>query len=383
MDFRWSEAQQALYEETQAFACDRLRMPEETGESVAFGPASERWSLMGERGLLGMCAPERYGGLGLDALSTACAMEALGTGCDDMGLIFSAAAHLFACVMPLAEYGSDALKLRLLPSLCSGAAIGANAITEAEAGSDAFSLRTTARRDGDAYVLCGVKSYVTNAPLADVAIVYARTDATAGHLGISAFALETGCPGASFSAPFRKMGLESTPSAELRLEDCRVPVAARLGEEGEGAAIFRSSMQWERACLFAGYLGQMNRQLEHTICRARTRKQFGKKLGSFQAVSHRIADMKLRLEAARLLLRKACWSFDQGDQDATLDISLAKLAVSEAAVQSSLDALQIHGGGGYDAGSEPERALRDALAARLFSGTSEIQRELVARELGL
>ncbi len=239
-----------------------------------------------------------------------------------------------------------------------------------------------ALRDGDGWVLTGTKSYVTNGPLADLSIVYAKTDPAAGYLGVTAFAIPRDTPGFRFGQPFEKMGLRSAPIASLYLDECRVGPESLLGDEGAGAAVFHSSMQWERACLFAAYLGQMERQLETVVAYARERRQFGKRIAAFQAVSHRIAQMKLRLESSRLLLYKACWSFDQGCA-ATLDISLAKLAVSEAAIQSGLDAIQIHGGIGYTTGLSLERELRDAIPATLFSGTSEIQRDLIARELGL
>jgi alkylation response protein AidB-like acyl-CoA dehydrogenase len=381
MDFSWSETQKSLYRETLLFARNRLAQEPAGEPGHGCAPGSAQWRAAGGHGLLGLSAPEEFGGAGLDALTTARVIEALGCGAG-MGLAFSISAHLFACVMPIAQHGNPELRRRLLPRLCSGELIGANAITEAEAGSDVFAIRARAERDGDGWVLNGVKSYVTNGPLADVTIVYAKTDPAAGYLGIGAFVVESDAPGFRFGQPFEKMGLRSAPIAPLYLDDCRVGAESMLGSEGAGAEVFRSSMQWERACLFAAYLGQMDRQLETVLTFARERRQFGKRLASFQAVSHRIADMKLRLESARLLLYKACWSFDQGC-NATLDISLAKLAVSEAAVQSGLDAIQIHGGAGYATDLGIERELRDAIPATLFSGTSEIQRDLIARELGL
>jgi L-prolyl-PCP dehydrogenase len=382
MDFSWSEMQASLYQETVRFAETSLVAGRPDRSDLAFAPGSQRWHAAASHGLLGLCVPEEFGGGGFDALTTARVMEGLGYGCQDMGLAFSIGAHLFAAAMPLVRYGSPELRKRILPRMVSGECIGANAITEAEAGSDVFGLTAQAERDGDGWVLNGVKSYVTNGPLADVTIVYAKTDPSAGYLGISAFAVERDAPGFRFGAAFEKMGLQSAPIASLYLQDCRVADSALLGTEGAGAEIFRSSMQWERACLFGGYLGQMERQLETAIDYARERRQFGKRISNFQAISHRIADMKVRLESAQLLLYKACWSFDRG-ADATLAISMAKLAISEAAIQSGLDAMQIHGGIGYTTELGIERELRDAIPGTLFSGTSEIQRDLIARELGL
>ncbi len=377
MDFGWSEQQDDLYGRTLAFARAQLGA---RGGGGAF--PLEAWRRAGEFGLLGLSVPERYRGLGLDALTTARAVEAFGRGCADGGFVFSACAHLFACAMPIALHGDDALKARVLPRLASGQWVGANAITEAEAGSDVTALKATATRDGAGYVLDGAKSYVTNGPCADVLLVYAKTAPNDGYLGVSAFVVERDAPGLRVGPPFAKMGLESSPISAVYLDGCRVPATSRLGAEGAGAAIFADSMLWERACLFAAYVGAMERQLDDCVAFARERRQFRRPIGKHQAVAHRIADMKLRLEGARLLLYRACWLRDRG-HEATLEVSLAKLAVSEAAIQSGLDAIQIHGGLGYMVESGVERALRDAVPATIFSGTSEIQRDLIARGLGL
>jgi alkylation response protein AidB-like acyl-CoA dehydrogenase len=289
-------------------------------------------------------------------------------------------AHLFACVMPIAEHGTESQREHLLPKLCSGQWVGANAISEAEAGSDVFALKTRAVRDGDFYVLDGSKSYVTNGPVADVFLVYAITNPSFGYLGLSAFLVERGTPGLSVGQPFQKMGLGTSPIAPVYLEGCRVPVSARLGAEGKGAAIFKRSMQWERACLFAAYVGLMERVLEQSVGFAKERRQFKKPIGKNQAISHKLVDMKQRLESARLLLYRACWLMDQG-RDAVMEVSLAKLAISEAAIQCGLDAIQIHGGMGYVEETGIERVLRDAIPTTLFSGTSEMQRDIIANHL--
>jgi alkylation response protein AidB-like acyl-CoA dehydrogenase len=194
--------------------------------------------------------------------------------------------------------------------------------------------------------------------------------------------VEAGTPGLTVGKPFEKMGLTTSPICSIYLERCRVPRENLVGAEGSGAAIFTSSMHWERACLFAGYLGTMDRELGRTIAYARERHQFRRPIGRNQAVAHRIVDMKLRLESARLLLYHACWMRDQGEE-ATLEVSLAKLAVSESAIHSALDTIQLHGGIGFMTETGVEVALRDAVAATIFSGTSEIQRDLIARRLGL
>jgi len=379
MDFDWSDTDEQLYQAARAFAESRLRV---VGSCTPPPFSLERFRLCGEFGLLGLSVPKDLDGMGLGALSTAHVIEGFAHGARDPGLVFAACAHLFACVMPIAEHGRDALKAHLVPRLCRGELVGSNAITEAEAGSDVFALKTQATRDGDSYVLNGTKTYVTNGPLADVILVYAVTNPKHGYLGISAFAVESTMPGVVRGEPFQKIGLHDSAIGQIYFQDCRVPAANLLGTEGGGAAVFNASMHWERACLFALYLGAMDDELATTIDYARLRKQAGKSIGKYEAVSHRIVDMKLRLEAARLLLYRACWRFDAG-KDAHLDISLSKLAVSEAAVSSAMDAVRIHGGLGVIAEVGIESHLRDAIPGLIFSGTSEIQRNLVAARLGL
>lgn len=381
MEFGWSQLQSEMYERVLSFARESLG-GNQPGAKAPESFSRAAWDQLGAMGVLGLSVPERWGGSGLDALTTARVIEGLGRGCTDAGLVFSASAHLFAALMPIVEHGSDALRDALVPDLASGRKIAANAITEAEAGSDAFALRTRATRDGDHYVLDGVKSYVTNGPVADVFLTYATTDPSKGWMGVAAFAVDRESAGLTVGEPFAKLGLRSSPISSVYFDQVRVPADRLVGREAFGAGIFTASMQWERACLFAAWVGQMERQLEQVIAHVKGRKQFGKPLGKQQAVAHRVADMKLRLEAARLLLYRACWERDQG-KPAILEVSLAKLAISEAAIQSALDAIQLHGGLGYVDEGGIEVALRDAIPTTIFSGTSEVQRDLVARRLGL
>jgi L-prolyl-PCP dehydrogenase len=369
-----------LYEEARHFAAQRINPAVAARVNPYFG--DEEWRLCGELGLLGLSVPERYGGRGHDALTVARIVEGFAKGCSDTGLVFSACAHLFAVSMPIAEHGSDELKARVLPRLAAGEWVGANAITEAEAGSDVFALQTRAERDGGMYRLTGTKTFVTNGPVADCFLVYASTEPTHGYLGITAFVVDGDAPGLMRGDHFDKVGLIGAPVWEVRLENCAVSASDRVGEEGAGAAIFHSSMAWERACLFAQYVGVMDRQLDDVIAFAKERRQFGKALGRHQAIAHRVADMKLRLDAARLLLHRACWMKSQGSE-CGMEISLAKLAISEAAVQSGLDAIRIFGALGIKSDTSVASALFDALPSTIFSGTSEIQRDLVSRGLGL
>src|SRR5436305_6647132 len=379
MDFSWTQDQDELYNRILSLVQNKL----DAGDTDPHQPWTRaQWLLCGDLKLLGLSVPTRYGGCGYDALTTARAIEAFGRGCEVMWLVFSVSAHLFACAMPIVEYGEESMKNKLLYDLCSGIQIAANAITEENAGSDVFALKTRAILDGDFYILEGQKSYVSNGPVADLFVVYAITNPAHGFLGITAFVVEKDTPGLIIGEPFRKIGLTSTPACRISFDACHVPVANRIGKEGQGSQIFKQSMQWERSCLFASYLGQMERQIDRTITYAKERRQFGKPLGKHQAIAHRLADMKVRLEAARLLLYRACWRFDQG-QDALLDISLSKLAVSEAAVLGGLDAIHIYGATGINCEYGIEQMLRDALPSTVFSGTSEMLRDMIASELGL
>jgi len=309
-------------------------------------------------------------------------LEVLGHGCTDNGLIFALNAQMWACEVPLVRFGSEDQKRRLLPALCDGSAIAAQAMTEPESGSDAFSLRTTARRRDGAYVLDGSKTFATNNPQADVLIVYASTEPALGFAGLSAFPIDRDTPGLTIGRPLEKMGLRTSPVSEIFLDNCEVPGENMLGHPGAGMAIFIMAMLWERSCILASAVGAMQRQLERCVDHALQRKQFGQPIGNFQAVSHTIAQMKVRRETARLLVYQMASLLERRKATAA-DAALAKLHVSECFVQSSLDALQIHGGYGYMSEYEFERGVRDAIDSRIHSGTSDMQRSIIARSLGL
>jgi alkylation response protein AidB-like acyl-CoA dehydrogenase len=342
----------------------------------------ERWGRCASIGLQGLPVPLDYGGQGADALTTVLALEALGYGSTDNGFIFALNAHMWAAQIPILRFGTEEQKRRYLPGLCDGSLVAAFAITEPGAGSDALSLSTTAQRRDGGYVLDGTKAFVTNAPEADLFVVLATTDREAGFGGLCAFVVERGTPGSSVGAREHKMGLETSGLSELSFDGCKVPAEQMLGRPGAGMALFNTAMHHERGFILASSVGTMQRQLERCITYARERRQFGRPIGSFQAVSHRIADMKLRLETARLLAYRFAVLMDRGE-DKRLDSALTKLHLSECFLQSSLDALQIHGGYGYMAEYGLERDVRDAIAGRIYSGTSDVQRSLVAAELGL
>jgi len=382
MDFALSEEQKILRHNIVRFARDVLNPgAAERDRDQAF--SRDLWKRCAEMGIQGLPVPEQFGGSGFDPLSCAIALEALGYGCKDGGLVFSLCAHLLSCVVPVWQHGNDEQKRRYLPGLCDGTLIGVHAMTEPGSGSDAFGLRTKAEPAGDGFLINGSKTFISNGPIADVIIVFALTDREKGyHGGVTAFLVERGAPGLSAGKKLEKMGIRSSQLGELVFDDLHVPRQAVLGGIGGGSAVFTSAMDWERICLFASHVGAMERLLETSIAYARTRSQFGQAIGKFQAVSHRIADMKVQLEAARLLTYRAAWRLEHA-RSASLDASIAKLFVSESLVQSALATVQVHGGYGFMTEYEVERALRDAIGSTLYSGTSEMQRNIIARWLGL
>lgn len=383
MDFELSDEQKALRRDIIRFAQKELNQGViERDRNHEF--PHDLWLKCGQMGFQGLPIPEAYGGSGLDALSTAVALEALGYGCHDSGLVFSISAHLLACAVPIWKHGSEAQRQHYLPRLCQGQLIAVNAMSEPGSGSDAFAMTTRAVPDErGGFRLTGRKTFSSNGPVADLALVYAVTDPAKGyHGGITAFLVEKGTPGFAPGQTFAKMGLRTSPIGELVFNDVYVPETAVLGHVGGGAIEFTQSMDWERVCLFATHVGTMERLLEQAIKYARTRKQSGQAIGKFQAIAHRIADMKVQLEAARLLVYKAAWNLGRS-RTVSLDAAIAKLYTSEAYIQTALSTVQIFGGYGFMTEYEVERSLRDAIGSTIYSGTSEIQRNIIARWLGL
>ncbi|MBL7047352.1 MAG: acyl-CoA dehydrogenase family protein [Candidatus Marinimicrobia bacterium] len=342
----------------------------------------ELWKKCADFGIQSLPFPDKYGGLNMDIVTTMLMMEGLGYACKDSGLIFGINAQMWSVQMPIFRFGTDVQKNKYLPELCSGELIGAHGMTEPDSGSDAFSLSTSAKLKGDHYVLNGTKIFVTNAPDADVFVVFATVDKRKGFMGTTCFIVERDFPGFKVSRKTEKMGLKTAPMADLIFEDCKVPVENRLGKEGNGAAIFNDSMEWERSCILASYLGAMERQLETCIKYSKERKQFNKPIGKFQSVANKIVDMKVRMETSRLILYKVAWMKKTQGQS-VMDAAIAKLYLSESWIKSCLDAIQIHGGYGYTTEYELERDLRDSIGGTIYSGTSEIQQNIIAKYLGL
>jgi alkylation response protein AidB-like acyl-CoA dehydrogenase len=381
MDFSLSQEQRDLQQAVIRFAERELK--DDLIQRDARAEFSRAlWEKCAHFGIQGLPVPEQYGGGGFDALTTILALEALGYACRDNGLLFSLNAQMWSFEIPLLRFGREDQKQRFLPRLCDGSVIGIQAMSEPGSGSDAFGLRTTADKRGDRYVLNGTKTFVTNAPVADAFLVFARTDPAKGLAGISAVLIERGTPGLSVSRELHKMGLRTSPMGEVALTECEVPEENVVGPVGAGATVFQVSMDWERLCILACAVGTMQRQLERCVAYAKERAQFGQPIGKFQAVAHRIVDMKVRLETARLLLYKVGWLRAQGKRT-RVESAMVKLHLSECLLHSSLDAVQIHGGYGFTEEYELEREVRDAVGGRIYSGTSDIQRNIIAGGLGL
>lgn len=381
MDFSWSKEQRELLDTVQRFAAQQLdNNVIEADRHDKFDHVG--WKKCGQFGIQGLPVPPEYGGLGADPLTTVGVLEKLGYACKDNGLIFSINAHLWTVVMPLITSGTEAQKKKYLPGLSNGTLIGANAMSEPNFGSDAFNLVTTARKEGANYILNGSKIFVTNGPVADLFAVYATVDKSKGPHGVTGFLVEKNSPGLVIGKKIEKMGLRTSPMAEVFFEDCVVPEENRIGDEGGGSLLFSRSMTWERGCILASAVGTMQRILETCIRYANTRKQSGQSIGKYQHVAGRIVEMKVRLETARQLLYYSAWQRSRG-KAGFLEAAMVKLHISDCWVKSCEDAIQIHGGYGYTVEYEMERELRDAMGSRLYSGTSEIQKNLIASLLGL
>jgi alkylation response protein AidB-like acyl-CoA dehydrogenase len=379
VDFELTPEQHALQNAAIEFARRELNsnMIERDAEQVF---SHEGWEKCAAFGVQGMPIPKEYGGKNADPITTIAMMEGLGYGGGDQGLLFSINAHMWTNSIPLLKYGTEEQKKSYLPSLCDGSLIGANGASEPTAGSDIFSMQTRVTGHDSDYVLNGKKIFMTNAPVADLFTIYATLDPQLGAAGICALIIEKGTRGLSVGKKKDKLGLRTALMGEVLLEDCRVPKTALLGREGRGVEIFNCSMAWERACILATCLGTMRRQLERCVEHARKRKQFGQPIGKFQSVANRIVDMKLRYETARLLIYKVGWLMRE-NKSADMDAAMAKLYVSESFVKSCLDAIQVHGARGFLTEFELEREMRDSVGSTLYSGTSEIQRNIIARGL--
>jgi alkylation response protein AidB-like acyl-CoA dehydrogenase len=382
MDFSLTAEQSALRERVLCFARERLGAKvSEHDRDETFD--TDGWQACAEFGVLGWPVPAEYGGAGYDPLTTIIACEALGYGCVDNGLVFAVENHLWACVIHVLRHGSPEQKARFLPPLAGGSMIGAQALTEPEAGSDVLSLSTMAIRDGENYRLSGTKCFISNGPCADLFVVFART-ATGGpaQRALSAFLVPKELPGVLVRRQIGKAGLRATPMGEIEFDGVMVPAANLLGGEGNGYHVFTSGIEWERGCMAASQIGRLGRLLDTAVDYAGERQQFGRPIGAFQAVSHRLADMRVRLELAQLMLHKFGWLKTQGRM-ALLESAILKLFASESLLDGALSAVRVHGARGYVTDFPIERELRDAVGCALFGGTSDIQRNVIASLTGV
>jgi len=382
MDFSYTDEQLDLRDSIIKFSGQELN--DDLAEHDKNGRfPMDKWKKCADMQIMALPFPEEYGGHGANFLTTVLSYNALAYACKDAGLVHAIGTQIL-CGFQILHFGSDRQKQDFLPLVCSGEKIFAQAITEPDSGSDALSMRTKAEKAADGrYVLNGTKMFITNGPIADVVVVFALTDPAKKTLGgISCFIVEKEFAGFGRSKPLEKMGLKTLQNGELVFEDCHVPPTHLLGREGQGALIFNESMELERCFLPAAHLGTMERVTEKCVRYVNERNAFGHTIGKFQAVAHKIAQMKVNIELSKLMLHKAAALKDQKKR-ASLEASIGKLFISECLKKTCLDAVQIHGGYGFMTEYEIERDLRDSIAATIYSGTSEMQYNMISKMMGL
>ncbi|MBI2760387.1 MAG: acyl-CoA dehydrogenase family protein [Chloroflexi bacterium] len=382
MDFELDEAHRLLRDTVATWAEREIGpIADEIDRSDEF-PA-ELWPKMGQLGILGVTVAPEYGGAGFDLLAGVLSIEQIARFSGSIALSYGAHANL--CVNNLFRNGDDAQRRRYLPALCDGNAIGALAMTEPEAGSDAVGgMQARAVRDGDDYVLNGTKMFITNGPVADTLVLYAKTAPEKRQHGITAFIVEKGMPGFSVSRKLDKFGHRGSPTGELVLEDVRVPAANVLRRENEGVAVMMSGLDSERAFLAGESLGLAERALELSIAYAKERRQFGQPIGNFQLIQGKLADMYVQVEATRWLVYRTAVAADRAQQEGrrfSKEAAASIMYAAEVSTRVALDAMQIHGGYGYLNDSPIGRIVRDAKLLEIGAGTTEIRKTIIARDL--
>src|SRR4051812_16882581 len=376
-NFGLGEDVDALRATTQQFSQDRIApRAAEIDRDNKF--PRDLWPEMGQLGLLGVTANEEYGGAGLRYLAHCVAMEEISRASASVGLSYGAHSNL--CVNQIRRNGSDDQKRRYLPQLVSGEHVGALAMSETGAGSDVVAMRTRAERRGDRFILNGSKMWITNGPVADTLVVYAKTDPKAGARGISAFLIEKGFPGFSTAQKLDKLGMRGSDTCELVFEDCEVPAENVLGKANEGAKVLMSGLDYERVVLSAGPLGIMQAAVDAVVPYLHERKQFGQPIGSFQIMQSKLADMYVGMNAAKAYVYAVARACDEG-RTTREDAAGAILYAAEQATKIALDAIQCLGGNGYINDYPTGRLLRDAKLYEIGAGTSEIRRMLIGREI--
>ncbi|MCH8287865.1 MAG: acyl-CoA dehydrogenase [Candidatus Marinimicrobia bacterium] len=376
MDFNLSEDHIAIRKTVREFAETEIAPGARERDENSEFPA-EIVKKLAQLGMSGVCSPIEYGGSGLDYLSFTIIIEELARVDASVAVIISVTNTLAG--FPLKRFGTDEQKKKYLTPLSTGEKLGAYSLSEAQAGSDASNLACMAVRDGEDYVLNGVKNFVTNGGNADIIILFAKTDKEKGKKGISTFIIEKEMPGVSVGKIEKKLGIRSSDTVELVFEECRVPAANRLGEEGEGFKIAMTTLDYGRVGIGAQALGIAQGAMERAIAYSLEREQFGKKINEFQAIQFKISDMAVEIDATRLLLYRAAWMQDRGE-NFTAESAMAKLFASQTAMKTANQAVQIFGGYGYMREFEIERFMRDAKITEIYEGTSEIQKIVIARE---
>jgi len=377
MDFELTEEQRMVRDTTRGYAEKELKPVASRLDHDGVYP-QEQLEKLGAMGLMGVFVPEQLGGSGLDRVAYVAALEEISKVWASLGVIMSVNNSLVCG--PLVRFGTEAQKKRYLPRVASGEWLGCYALTEPSAGSDAGSIQTQAKRAGDDYVLNGSKVFTTNGSRANLAIVYAVTDPSSGKNGISAFLVERQTSGYVVDKIEDKLGLNSSETAALRFENCRVPRENLLGHEGEGLRIALETLDGGRIGIAAQALGIAQACLEESLSYSQERKQFGEPIANFQAIQWMLADMATEIDAARLLTYRAA-SLQQQGKNVTREAAMAKLFASESSNRAAYKAVQIFGGYGYIKDFPVERFFRDARVTTLYEGTSEIQRLIIARQL--
>ena len=373
MDFSYSEEHEMIRQTARDFAENVLAKTAFERDKSGTFPEAEIKEL-GELGFMGIFTPEEYGGAGMDSISYIIALEEISRVDASVGVILSVTNSL-ACY-PIFKFGAESQKEKYLKPLASGKYLGGYCLTEPDSGSDAVKMSTTAVLDGDHYVLNGTKNFITSGLTADLFIISTVTDKSQGSHGTTTFIVERDTPGIIYGVKENKMGIRSSDTATLTLEDCRVPVENRLGAEGEGFAVAMTALDSGRLGIAAQALGIAQAALEESVKYAKERHQFGRPISSFQAIQFKIADMESRIQAARLLTYKAAYMKDQGVRN-TKEAATAKLFASETATWVADQAVQIHGGYGYTKEYLVERLFRDSRVTEIYEGTSEIQRLVI------